>query len=224
MRRLRLTSLMFVVVILLFGGFAPLIASAQEATPVLGDDLEVGHGVAAADGLEDDDEDQDHAFTCSEESRQAGLEKIVEQPWPGGVVSPASAPGQDLYFVEVTVPAGTCVGFDDHFPHDGAIIWYVKQGDIVFGIDFLEGSPPPDLALVSGNGTVKPLATSMKLTTGDSLSSDRAVGYAYRNDSKETVIILMTVLENRWIWTGAEFSPIPAGDFNCRGVCRNARR
>ncbi len=218
MRQFRLSTLILVAAFLLTGGFAPSSASAQEATPVVEDEHLIG------DDLPIGNDHLDHAFACSEEARQAGLAGITEQPWPGGVVSPASAPGQDLYLVEVTVPAGACVWFEDHFLHDGAIIWYVKSGDIEFGIDLLEGWPPPDLMLVSDDGTVKPVATLMTLSAGDSLSADRAVGYAYRNDGSEDAVLLMTVLENRWIYTGAEFSPIPDGMFDCRGACRNSRR
>lgn len=218
MYQLRLSALLLVIVLLLSGGLPPSLASAQEATPVIGDDHEVGHD------LEIGGAQQEHAFTCTEDAREAGFAGIGEQPWPGGLVSPASAPGQDLYLVEVTIPAGACVGFEDHMLHDGAIVWYLKSGDLEFGIDFLEGWPIPDLTLVGADGTIKPVATSMSLTTGDALSTDRAVGYAYRNVGAEDAVILMTVLENRWVWTGAEFSPIPDGAYDCRGICRNSRR
>lgn len=206
MRQFQLPALILVVALLLTGGFAPSFASAQSATPETADNL------------------LDHAFTCSEEARQAGLMGVGEQPLNGGLVSPASAPGQDLYLLEVTVPAGACVWFEDHSLHDGAIVWYVKSGEVEFGIDLLEGSPPPDLTLLDSDGIAKPLATLMTLSAGDSLSADRAVGYAYRNDGSEDAVILMTVLENRWIWTGAEFSPIPDPMRDCRGHCRNIRR
>jgi hypothetical protein len=218
MRQFRLPTLLFVVVILLSGGFAPSLVTAQEATPVIGDDHEVGHA------LEVGDDHQDQAFTCSEEAQQTGLASVGELPLSGGLVSPASAPGQDLYLLEVTVPAGACVWFEDHALHNGAIIWYVKSGQIEFGIDLLEGWPPPDLTLVRENGSTEQASTLMTLYTGDSLSTDRAVGYAYRNDGTADAVILMSVLENRWIWTGAEFSPIPDGAFDCRGACRNSRR
>jgi hypothetical protein len=224
MRQFRLPSLIFVVAFLLSSGFAPTFASAQEATPVIGDDHQVGHDLEVGDEVGVGDDHEDSTFACSEEARQAGARDVKEQPWPGGLVSPASAPGQDLYLVEVTVPSGACVWFDGHLPHDGAIVWYIKSGNIAFGLDLLEGSPPPDVALVGGDGTIKQVTLSMSLTAGDSLSADRAVGYAYRNDGTTDAVILMTVLENRWIWTGAEFSPIPDGMRDCRGICRNSRR
>ena len=206
MRRYWLSMLLIAICLLFSRGFAPPYASAQEATPQLENDLLV------------------HDFECSDEAQEAGLTGVGEMPLTGGIVSPASAPGQDLYLLEVTVPAGACVWFEDHFLHNGAIIWYVRSGQVEFGIDLLEGWPPPDLTLVRGDGTTEPATSLMTLSAGDSLSADRAVGYAYRNDGTEDAVIVMTVLENRWIWTGVEFSPFPDGMFDCRGVCRNARR
>lgn len=205
MRLLPFRALVLVFILL---GLAPgpPVTAAHPATPVVGDDyLETG-------------------FTCSEEAREAGRASVGEQPANGALVSPASAPAQDLYLLEVTVPAGACVWFDDHFLHDGAMVWYLQSGSVELALDLLEGWPPPDLTLVRAGGTVEPVSPTISLATGDWLSADRAVGYAYRNDGEEPAVILMTVLESRWVYTGEEFNPLTAGTFDCRGSCRNSRR
>ena len=63
MHQFRLPALILAVVFLLSGGFAPNFASAQEATPVIGDDHLVGSDLPIGDDY------LDHAFTCSEEAR-----------------------------------------------------------------------------------------------------------------------------------------------------------
>lgn len=115
-------------------------------------------------------------------------------------------------------------GLEDHSLHDGAIVWYVKSGEVEFGIDLLEGSPPPDLTLLDSDGIAKPLATLMTLSAGDSLSAGpcrrlrlperRQRGRSHPHDCPGEPLDL----------DRAEFSPIPDPMRDCQGHCRNIRR
>jgi mannose-6-phosphate isomerase-like protein (cupin superfamily) len=163
-------------------------------------------------------------FCPSEEINEA-QDRITEWPAADALVSPASAPGMDLYVVKVTLQPGTCVSHAGHALHDGAAIWLVESGQIEFDFQLLRGQPVPDLTLQRASGDRGPATEFMQLNPGDWVSADRAVHYSYRNMGQEPAVIIMTVLENRWVYTGTEFSPIlPAGGIDCLGSCRNSRR
>lgn len=161
---------------------------------------------------------------CTQEEIDAGVTGISELPPNDVLVSPASAPGTDLYVVKVILEPGTCLPYNGHFLHDGAAIWLVDSGDVEFDFQLIPGKPVPDLALQRGAGNREPVTTFMHLEAGDWVSADRAVHYGYRNAGQTQAIVIMTVLENRWIYTGKEFSPIGSIGEDCRGHCRNARR
>lgn len=161
---------------------------------------------------------------CSPAEIEAALTEIGESPVDGALVSPASAPDMDLYVVKVTLQPGACVSYAGHFMHDGAAIWLVESGNIEFDFQLILGKPVPDLGLWRGSGEPEPVAAFMQLKSGHWVTADRAVHYSYRNMGQEPAVIVMTVLENRWVYTGAEFSPIGSGMFECRAACRNSRR
>lgn len=198
--------LLFVLSAFLFGlGLIPGSLLAASGTPV-----------PSATGLPDD--------FCTPEEIDAGLTGISEYPAYDVLVSPASAPGMDLYMVKVMLEPGTCVSYADHFLHDGAVVWLVESGQVEFDFQLIPGRPVPDLSLWRGNGDQESVSAFMQLKADDWVSADRAVHYSYRNSGQEPAVIMMTVLENRWVYTGAEFSPIGSGLFDCRGICRNSRR
>lgn len=164
-----------------------------------------------------------HEF-CTPEEIDAGLRGISELPLYDVLVSPASAPGTDLYVVKVILEPGACLPYTGHFLHDGAAIWLVDSGEIEFDFQLIPGRPVPDLDLQHGSGNREPVTAFMHLEAGDWVSADRAVHYSYRNAGQTQATVIMTVLEDRWIYTGAEFNPIVSSITDCRGVCRNARR
>ncbi|MDQ2655031.1 MAG: cupin domain-containing protein [Chloroflexota bacterium] len=188
-------------------GLVPTLSSAQSATPV-----------PVLSGLGYPPE------FCSPAEIDAALNGVAEWPVGGALVSPASAPGMDLYVVKVTLEPGTCVSYAGHFLHDGAAIWLVESGKVEFDFQLILGRPVPDLALGDSNGDSEPVAAFMQLEPGDWVTADRAVHYSYRNMGQEPAVIIMTVLENRWVYSGAEFSPISSGARDCNGACRNSRR
>ncbi|MCA9876362.1 MAG: hypothetical protein KC442_01225 [Thermomicrobiales bacterium] len=186
-------------------GFAPAVTHAQTGTPIPAS--------------------PDHpAEFCSPDEINAAIAGITESPQQDVLVSPASAPGMDLYLVKVTLEPGTCVSYASHFLHDGAAIWLVESGTIEFDFQLIVGRPVPDLALQRADGSQKPVTELMQLEAGDWVAADRAVHYSYRNSGAEPAVVIMTVLENRWVYTGAEFSPIKSLTEDCRGSCRNSRR
>jgi mannose-6-phosphate isomerase-like protein (cupin superfamily) len=188
-------------------GLVPTLSSAQSATPV-----------PVLSGFGHPPE------FCSPAEIDAALNGIGEWPLDSALVSPASAPGMDLYVVKVTLEPKTCVSYAGHFLHDGAAIWLVESGQVEFDFQIIPGRPVPDLSLGHSNGDQEPVSAFMPLVPGDWVTADRAVHYSYRNMGQEPAVIIMTVLENRWVYTGTEFSPIGASARDCRGVCRNARR
>lgn len=161
---------------------------------------------------------------CAPEEIGAAHEGIAESPLDGALVSPASAPGMDLYVVQITLDPGTCVSYTGHFLHDGAAVWLVDAGEIIFDFQLIQHRPVPDLALQPKDGARKSVTPMMHLAAGDWVSADRAVHYSYRNAGQEPAVVIMTVLENRWIFTGNEYDPVLTGVTDCKGICRNPRR
>lgn len=193
---------------IVFGlGFVPTLSHAQSATPV-----------PALSGLGYPPE------FCPPAEIDSALNGVGEWPSDSALVSPASAPGMDLYVVKVTLEPGTCVSYAGHFLHDGAAIWLVESGQVEFDFQLILDRPVPDLSLWRGSGEQEPIAAFMQLEPGDWVTADRAVHYSYRNMGQEPAVIVMTVLENRWVYTGTEFSPIGSGAMECRAACRNSRR
>lgn len=161
---------------------------------------------------------------CTPEEIAAAEADVTEAPEVVSLVSPASSPGMDLYVIEVTLAPGTCVAFTGHFLHDGAAVWLVDSGEVTFDFQLIRNWPVPDLVMQPGNGNQEPASPMMHLSAGDWVSADRAVHYSYRNEGSEPAVIIMTVLEKRWIFTGTEFDPLVSAVTNCKGICRNPRR
>lgn len=148
----------------------------------------------------------------------------LEYPPVDALVSPASVPDSDLYVVKVTVPPQACVAFAGHFLHDGAIVWLVDSGNITFDFQLIRDRPVPDLVFQPHDEVRQPVTSMLQLEAGDWVSTDRAVHYSYRNTGATPAVVIMTVLEKRWIYTGDEFDPILMAGTDCKGVCRNPRR
>lgn len=151
-------------------------------------------------------------------------ESPLEFPPVDALVSPASVPDMDLYVVKVTVPPHACVSFTGHFLHDGASVWLVDSGTVTFDFQLIENRPVPDLVYQPADGAREPVTPMMQLEAGDWVSTDRAVHYSYLNNEDTPAVIIMTVLEKRWIYTGTEVDPILAVATECKHVCRNPRR
>jgi mannose-6-phosphate isomerase-like protein (cupin superfamily) len=207
MRRTTSRVVLLLCMIVFSLGLVPALSYAQSATPV---------PALSSFGYP--------AEFCPPEEIDKALTGIGEWPVDSALVSPASAPGMDLYVVKVTLEPGTCVSYAGHFLHDGATIWLVESGKVEFDFQLILGRPVPDLALWRGSGEQEPVAAFMKLEPDDWVTADRAVHYSYRNMGQEPAVLIMTVLENRWVYTGTEFSPIGAGAQECRAACRNSRR
>jgi hypothetical protein len=126
----------------------------------------------------------------------------------------------DLYVVKVTLPPDTCVGFSGHYLHDGAAIWLVDEGTVEFDFQPIVGWPSPDLLLERSSGIQEPITAQMRLEVGDWVSADRAVNYSYRNTGDIDAVIIMTVLENRWIVTENNVEAVTMFAAGCKGVCR----
>jgi hypothetical protein len=152
------------------------------------------------------------------------IDSPLESPSVEALVSPASVPDMDLYVVKITLAPHACVAFTDHFLHDGAAVWLVESGKITFDFQLILGRPVPDLVFQPVDGPSEPVGPLMQLNAGDWVSTDRAVHYSYRNDGDTPAVIIMTVLEKRWIYTGNEFDPLISTVAECRHVCRNPRR
>jgi hypothetical protein len=151
-------------------------------------------------------------------------ESPLESPSVDALVSPASVPGMDLYVVKVTVPPHACVAFTGHFLHDGAVVWLVDSGKVTFDFQLIKNRPVPDLVYQPREGARQPVSPMLQLDAGDWVSTDRAVHYSYLNTEATPAVIIMTVLEKRWIYTGSEIDPILMAATECKGVCRNPRR
>ncbi len=151
-------------------------------------------------------------------------EAPLEFPPVEALVSPASVPDSDLYVVKVTLPPHACVAFAGHFLHDGAIVWLVDSGDVTFDFQLIRNRPVPDLAYQPLDEARQPVRPLLQLEAGDWVSTDRAVHYSYLNTGETPAVIIMTVLEKRWIYTGDEVDPILMAAIECKGVCRNPRR
>jgi hypothetical protein len=156
---------------------------------------------------------------CSPEEIADGDMNIEESPEETLVVSPANAPNMDLYVVKIKLPAHSCVSFSGHNLHDGAVLWLVDSGTVEFDFQFLPNWPFPDLAFHLKDENVESVPGVTKLEEGDWVSADRAVHYSYRNPTDSEAIIIMTVLENRVIFTGSGSAGLGFGA-GCKGVCR----
>jgi hypothetical protein len=148
----------------------------------------------------------------------------LEFPYVDALVSPASVPDMDLYVVRITLPPHACVAFNGHLLHDGAVVWLVESGTVTFGFQLIHDRPVPDLVYQPLDGPPEPVGPVMQLSTGDWVSTDRAVHYSYVNDEDTPAVVIMTVLEKRWVYTGNEFDPLISTVAECKHVCRNPRR
>ncbi len=161
---------------------------------------------------------------CTDEEQMAGEFGVGEMPVGGALTRPAAAPNQDLYLLRVTLPERACVGYDGHYLHDGAMIWFVQQGTIAFKTRSIVGLPAADV--VAGHGDGSPIALTggaVDLAEGDWISIDRAANYTYRNTGQGDAIIMMSVLESRPAVT--ELEPEDGVMFlsGCKGLCRGKR-
>ena len=161
--------------------------------------------------------------TCGNTTPIDPRDLSVESPEDGGLVRPAGAPDQDLYLLEVTLPQDTCLAFDGHHRHDGAIVWYVQEGTITINIAPVTGMPAPDIALHRGDGDIEQFLGSAVLEDGDWVSVDRMADYSYRNTGDSDATVLMTVLEHRQAHEGGPNSAAQAAG-GCRGLCKSSRR
>jgi hypothetical protein len=149
------------------------------------------------------------AETCSAAEIAAGDADIVERPVNGALVEPAATPGRSLYLLELTLPPNTCVGYSSHYLHDGAIVWFVQEGEIEFSTQPIAGTPPALVTAMDHNQM--PIATSsmpITLGSGDWVALDRAAEYTYRNAGAEPAIVLMAANED---------DPFAR---SCKGGCR----
>ena len=154
---------------------------------------------------------------------------------PGGnaIVRPAANQEQILYLLETTMPSEACLGFANHYLHDGAMLWHVTSGEVEFWIAPIAdhpmatlqvGTPPTDEhPLGQVETAVGTLAVTLK--AGGWLSADSAVHYSFRSRGADESVILMTVLE-----TSPQSQTGMTGDerwqvfMDCKGNCRNPRR
>jgi hypothetical protein len=161
--------------------------------------------------------------TCGETAPIDPRDLSFESPVDGALVRPAGAPDQDLYLLEVTLPQDTCLAFDGHRRHDGAIVWYVQEGTITIDIAPVTGLPAPDISLGRGDGGIEQFLDSAILEEGDWISVDRMADYSYRNTGDSDATVLMTVLEHRQVYDGGLNSAAQAAG-GCRGLCKSSRR
>lgn len=157
--------------------------------------------------------------TCGKAAPISRADTSIEAPLDGAETRPASLTDTDLYLLQVSLPAASCVAFDGHARHDGAIVWYVVSGSITMDIRPIADRPAPVITM--GRGSLDATG-SAELGAGDWIGVDRLADYSYRTGS-EPAVLMMTVLEPRApIFTGAEPGIIFAAD--CRAICRGARR
>jgi hypothetical protein len=151
---------------------------------------------------------------CSAAEIAAGDTQLVEQPLmgSGANVQPADTPGRDLYLVILTLPPGSCVGYGSHYLHDGAIVWFVQEGEIEFATHPIGGLPPATVTAFDENlNPITISGTSVLLGPGDWVTLDRAADYTYRNAGTEPAVVLMTV---------NEVDPFLGFARSCKGGCR----
>lgn len=191
MRLFATLPLVLLFVVSSFLAAIPATVVAQEATPV----VPVAESVFPPVNVGDIGEWLLPTSFCGE----GNASTTQEAPFGGALVRPSSAPNQDLYFLEVTLPAGACVGYGDHYLHDGAIVWFVQKGTITFKTQLVVGLPAADVEARSADGSaiLVEAGREVDIPAGGWISVDRAANYSYRNDGTEDAIILMAVLETR---------------------------
>jgi hypothetical protein len=133
---------------------------------------------------------------CTSDEIAEGDNEIVEDPLNGAEVEPAATPGRYLYFVRITLPPGSCVGYGSHYLHDGAIVWFVQEGAIEFAGQRIGGQPEPLITAMRADGTLISISGSPTvLAAGDWVAFDRAAEYSYRNAGTEDAVVMMAVNE-----------------------------
>lgn len=157
---------------------------------------------------------------CTPQEITNGEMNIEEFPEATALVSPASTPNMDLYVVRIKLPGHTCVSFTGHNLHDGAAIWLVESGKVIFSFQPIPNWPLPDLVFQPKDEDRLPGTAHMELTEDAWVSTDRAVHYSYLNPDDAEAIIVMTVLENRVIFTGNDVDATALDAAGCKGVCR----
>lgn len=149
---------------------------------------------------------------CTAEEIEDGFAFIVERPAGGALIKPAATPGRDLYVVEIVLPSGSCVSFDSHYLHNGAIVWFVQSGTIEFAAQPVSGLPEPIVTAGDANGvgiTVSPMP--LTLEAGQWVGLDRAGEYSYRNAGSDEAVVIMAASEE---------DPFGGLARSCKGGCR----
>lgn len=194
MRRLATLPLVFLLLLSSLVAAIPANVAAQEGTPV----VPVADTVFPPVNVRDVGDWLLPQPFCTPQEIADGADFALEAPTGGALVRPASAPNQDLYLLEVTLPPNACIGYQGHYLHDGAIVWFVQDGTISFKAEVVVGLPAAEVDARRANGDIIDVRTMpVELEPGDWISVDRAANYTYRNTGSEDARILMAVLEAR---------------------------
>jgi hypothetical protein len=128
-------------------------------------------------------------------------------------VPPAVDDSRELYLVVITLQPGECMPYDAvGNQKDGAVIWIIQQGVVVYTWKRADDTPADATPVVEVGDNVSTLGRLLDdhqrwLYPGDWVSQDQKVEVTYTNMGSDTAIILKAV------WA------VPGGG-GCGGGCR----
>jgi hypothetical protein len=126
----------------------------------------------------------------------------------------------ELYLVVVTIPPGGCTPFDSlSNQRNGAVVWIVQQGKVLYAWQAAEGAAPGSTPIVErGNlvtqhddpiGTPIPESEGVILYPGDWVIQDRLIDISLHNMGGDSAILLKAV-----------YAEPTGGGGGCAGDCR----